>query len=217
MTARECAQQLGVVDTTFDAWVRNGRITRQSVGQYDISSVRREIVENSVEWQVEIARPGLYRAWRQAIAVEDGLDPEAVPVYKPRTESKYKAQKNLLNNPFKGKSKAQPPLPKVPSPGSSTEASSDAPPTTQGIYARKEFAAARLKEIQLAEKEGSLVNFDETKAAWQQLGIQLRDNILSLPDRLALRLEHKPARVCRELLMRELTAALRDITDGVTN
>jgi phage terminase Nu1 subunit (DNA packaging protein) len=82
------------------------------------------------------------------------------------------------------------------------------PGTYKDAILRKETAIANLRELELAEKRGELVNKQEAETAWMDAAVRLRDGILSVPDRIALQLEGRTAREIREMMMSELRKAL---------
>ena len=78
---------------------------------------------------------------------------------------------------------------------------------------RKEIAQANLKELEESEKRGQLVDITAAAQAWHDAGTRLRDELMGIPDRVALKLEGKNARQIREVLMSEVRRALLMLSD----
>ena len=49
---------------------------------------------------------------------------------------------------------------------------------------RKEAALAELREIEIAEKRGELIDVAQMEQAWSTVGQTIRDNLLGMPDKL---------------------------------
>jgi excisionase family DNA binding protein len=80
--------------------------------------------------------------------------------------------------------------------------------------ARKESAKARLAELDLAEREGSLIPIDEVKADAVTVLGSLRAVLLALPGRVALRCEGKSAAEIEEVLSDHVNGMLAEWHQG---
>jgi len=78
---------------------------------------------------------------------------------------------------------------------------------------RKEAALARLRELEVAEREGRLLPADAVEARWREILARLRAAILAVPARLRAQRPHL-APDDLEALDRELRAALAALADG---
>lgn len=88
------------------------------------------------------------------------------------------------------------------------------PSYSESRSARAAFEA-RLKRLEYEQKRGELINASEAAQAWSDIAGRLRDELLAIPDRIALKVEQKPAREIREVLMTEIRRALLVIADEV--
>lgn len=93
--------------------------------------------------------------------------------------------------------------------------SSGALPTYGESKAARAAFEARLKRIEYEEKRGEVVNAAEVARAWNDLAGRVRDEMLAIPDRVALKLESRNAREIREILMTETRRALLVMADEV--
>ena len=81
--------------------------------------------------------------------------------------------------------------------------------------ARKVHYQAELAKLQTLKERGELVPAAEVKARWFEHGRAIRDNLLSIPDRIASQLAASTdAREVHVLLSEEITGALRVLTNG---
>lgn len=80
---------------------------------------------------------------------------------------------------------------------------------------RKEIAIADQREMENAVRRGQLVESSEIAQEWSELCGGLKNAILAVPDRVAMRCEGEPARVIRELLMTELRNALHQFASAL--
>lgn len=80
---------------------------------------------------------------------------------------------------------------------------------------RKEIALANLRELELAEKQGVLVNANEVAEGWAALVSEAKSKLMLIPDELCDRLavESHPVR-CREIMREEIRAALEVLAKG---
>lgn len=86
----------------------------------------------------------------------------------------------------------------------------------QAARLRKELALAQLRELELRQKSGELIEVESVRRMWFERGRTVRDLLLGLPPRLAASLaaESDQAAV-RVLLDREIRAALEALSgDG---
>jgi len=74
---------------------------------------------------------------------------------------------------------------------------------------QKEVALARLRQIEVGEREGRLLPAADVKRVWSEKLAALRDRALSLPDRLAARLVGRSEVEIRSVLRGELEEVLR--------
>lgn len=82
---------------------------------------------------------------------------------------------------------------------------------------RKEVAIAGLRELELAEKNGSLVLVEDVAAAWADQCAMIKNGMMAIPDRLAPRLQKlKSARQIRNLLMEEISQVLNNLAEDST-
>lgn len=79
----------------------------------------------------------------------------------------------------------------------------------------KEAALARLRQLEVEEKEGTLIKTAAVRAAWSEHNARIRDRFLSIPDRLAESLANQPVTIVRERLAAEIEDALRNIAGNV--
>jgi len=89
------------------------------------------------------------------------------------------------------------------------------PATRAEALRRRTLAEARLRELELAEREGELVDVGEHNAIWQTAFLGARARLFAMPDKLALDLASasKPQE-CFALVQRELYEALNGVADG---
>lgn len=83
--------------------------------------------------------------------------------------------------------------------------------------ARREKIAVERERLELAEKQGKLIDRMLVESAWFEKGRMIRDRMLSIPDRLsALLASISDAARVHELLDSEMRKALNDVADEVT-
>lgn len=82
---------------------------------------------------------------------------------------------------------------------------------------RRTVALAKLRELELAEKQGKLIDRSSVESTWFEKGRLIRDGVLAISDRLASLLASTtdPHQV-HQLLDSELRKALNDIAEAVT-
>jgi hypothetical protein len=81
--------------------------------------------------------------------------------------------------------------------------------------ARKVHYQAELAKLQTLKERGELVPAAEVKARWFEHGRAIRDNLLSIPDRIASQLAASTdAREVHVLLSEEISGALRVLANG---
>ena len=81
--------------------------------------------------------------------------------------------------------------------------------------ARKVHYQAELAKLQTLKERGELVPAAEVKARWFEHGRAIRDNLLSIPDRIASQLAASTdAREVHVLLSQEIIGALRVLANG---
>lgn len=89
-------------------------------------------------------------------------------------------------------------------------AASDVEPGTYSeARLRTERANAKLKELEIAEREGRLVDSETVAKAWGDFAARVRDEFLAIPDRIALKLDGQPYKVIRETMMGEIRQTLQ--------
>ena len=76
----------------------------------------------------------------------------------------------------------------------------------------KERALAKLRILQSAQLEGTLLDRDEVKAQWAQAFAAMRDRGLGMADRIALRGANRSADELRAII----DAEVRDLLDAVS-
>ncbi len=74
---------------------------------------------------------------------------------------------------------------------------------------RTERANAKLKELEIAEREGRLVDSEILAKVWGDFAARIRDEFLAIPDRIALKLDGQPYKVIRETMMTEIRQTLQ--------
>ena len=87
--------------------------------------------------------------------------------------------------------------------------------TSNEARRQKEVALARLRQLEVAEREGEVIQTAAVRTAWSEHHARIRDRFLSIPDRLSEALANQPAGVVREKLTAEIEDALRNIADSV--
>lgn len=81
---------------------------------------------------------------------------------------------------------------------------------------RKESALATLREIELSEKQGKLIEVDAAATLWASVGQIIRDGLLSLPERIAPELAAlTDQRQVRDQLRDELRKVLANFPDAI--
>jgi len=74
---------------------------------------------------------------------------------------------------------------------------------------RKEVALAELRELEVRQKRGELLDAAAVERRWSEALAGIRDRILALPDRLGAVLAGRPEGDVRVILRQELEEALR--------
>lgn len=82
---------------------------------------------------------------------------------------------------------------------------------------RKEAALARKHELDLAQREGSLLPAERVRAVWAEHLARVRDRFLSLPDRLRDDLANQPAEVVGLKLYEAIEGELHATIDTIPN
>jgi len=89
---------------------------------------------------------------------------------------------------------------------------------TENSRARKEAALAGLRELELAQKSGQVIDIDEAAAAWANAGKCLRDAFISMPNRVAPELAAlTDARQIREVLRDHVRRILTNLPEQIHN
>lgn len=79
---------------------------------------------------------------------------------------------------------------------------------------RKELATAKLRELELAEKEGRLLPTDQVTDAWVKIATVMRTRLLTIPSKLAPRLVGmKRAADFKEAIETEIREVLQELAD----
>lgn len=81
---------------------------------------------------------------------------------------------------------------------------------------RRESAIARLRELQCAEKDGTLIKRDAAQRAWLEVVCRIRDRMLGLPGKMAPRLAGRklPEVEIRNLLQTEVESLLTGLANA---
>jgi phage terminase Nu1 subunit (DNA packaging protein) len=80
---------------------------------------------------------------------------------------------------------------------------------------RKAQALAELRELELRQNTGELIQTAAVRAVWCEHHARIRDRFLAIPDRLAEGLANQPAAAVREMLLAEIEDALRNVAENV--
>lgn len=83
----------------------------------------------------------------------------------------------------------------------------------QEARTRREQVNARMTELELAEREGRLVDAEVVAQTWSGFGVRVRNRILHAPKRLPMVLGH-PTRADMAVIDRELREALTESGEG---
>jgi hypothetical protein len=82
---------------------------------------------------------------------------------------------------------------------------------------RKEVALAELRELELAQKKGKLIDADQVTAKWAAAGGKIRDAVLRIPDKCAPAVAvTSDAAEARGILLAECEGILRTLHDDLT-
>jgi hypothetical protein len=97
--------------------------------------------------------------------------------------------------------------------------SGDSPASPDETYLeasrRKEIAVANLKELELAEKKGRMVDAQDAARAWNEVAGKVQMSMLAIPDRIGRECEGLSAREIREKLNTEIRRALMVVAEEV--
>lgn len=86
------------------------------------------------------------------------------------------------------------------------------PNTAFAILRAKELYYKTLqKQLEVDKANGTLISLDDTKAAFKQIAIDVKQELLSIPQRLAVRLENRNAREIEDLLEDAINGALEKL------
>lgn len=86
----------------------------------------------------------------------------------------------------------------------------------EGAKAAKVAAEARLRELDLAERQGRLLNADDVEARWTQIAVAIREGVMSVPG-IAVQagvIEPRQEAQLEALCTDALAALVRDPKDG---
>lgn len=78
---------------------------------------------------------------------------------------------------------------------------------------REKIAMANKREMEELVMRGILVQAEEVAQVWARIGGQIRDELLAIPDRISIRLDQRPYREIREILMGEVRRVLMGISE----
>lgn len=78
---------------------------------------------------------------------------------------------------------------------------------------RKEIAMADKHQMEAQLRRGELVESATVAQTWADICTNVKNSVLAVPDRIALKCDSQPARVIRETMMTELRAALHAVTE----
>lgn len=170
----------------------------------------------------EIVTQGLARQEQQAKEreVEEGkkyqagtkvFDPTAnpVPAANPVDPTRLRELRELRE------SAQRPPLPPPPSmsAGESLDPTDIPSETYSQAALREKIAMANKREMEELVMRGILVQAEEVAQVWARIGGQIRDELLAIPDRISIRLDQRPYREIREILMGEVRRVLMGISE----
>lgn len=112
-------------------------------------------------------------------------------------------------------SEQRPPLPPPPSMSAGESLDPiDIPAETYSQAAlREKIAMANKREMEELVMRGILVQAEEVAQVWARIGGQIRDELLAIPDRISIRLDQRPYREIREILMGEVRRVLMGISE----
>jgi len=80
---------------------------------------------------------------------------------------------------------------------------------------RKETAITKIKELDLAEKSGKLINSEKVRECAFDAARQVRDSMLNIPDRVSAILSSERDEIkVREILTREIREALKELVNN---
>jgi hypothetical protein len=82
--------------------------------------------------------------------------------------------------------------------------------TLTAARVRKETALSKLRELQLAQLEGQLLDARQVEAVWAAELVKVRDAVLAIPSRVAP--EFADARRAEAIVRRECEIALRTLS-----
>jgi hypothetical protein len=81
---------------------------------------------------------------------------------------------------------------------------------------RKEVALATIRELEAAERAGSVIPVDQVEAAWSDVRVRIKTAVLRLPEKCAPKLVGlADAREARLILHAECEAILRNLSDDI--
>lgn len=81
---------------------------------------------------------------------------------------------------------------------------------------RKEVALAELRELELAQRKGKLIDADQVASHWAAAGGKIRDAVLRIPDKCAAAvIAATDATEARGILLAECEAILRTLHDDL--
>ncbi len=84
--------------------------------------------------------------------------------------------------------------------------------TLTGARIRKETALSQLRELQLAEREGRLLDAGQVQELWAAQLVAIRDAVLQIPAKVAP--HFADPRHAEAIVRRECEAALRALSNG---
>lgn len=79
------------------------------------------------------------------------------------------------------------------------------------LRAKELYYKTLQKQIEVDKANGTLISLDDTKAAFKQVAIDVKQELLSIPQRLAVRLENRNAREIEDLLEDAINGALEKL------
>lgn len=94
----------------------------------------------------------------------------------------------------------------------------EAPDVAYGILRAKELYFKTVqKQLEVDKANRTVIPLDEAKAAFKSIAIEVKQELLSIPQRLAVRLENRSAREIEDLLEDAINGALEKLQQDVIN
>lgn len=170
-----------------------------------------EIVTQGLARQEQQVREQQEKEGKKYQAGTGVFDPTASPTANPvdstRLHDLREAVKPLPPIP------SPPPPPSFMNPGESLDPTDIPAETYSQAALREKIAMANKREMEELVMRGILVQAEEVAQVWARIGGQIRDELLAIPDRISIRLDQRPYREIREILMGEIRRVLMGISE----